>query len=58
MALTGRLGEPQPVLDLLHEHDGLIILGDPGAGKTTFLKVLALNLALGRGADLGLDHRP
>jgi len=55
--LTGRLGEPQPVLDLLHEHDGLIILGDPGAGKTTFLKVLALRLALGEGEALGLGHR-
>jgi formylglycine-generating enzyme required for sulfatase activity len=55
--LTGRLGEPQPVLDLLHRHDGLIILGDPGAGKTTFLKVLALRLALGEGDALGLGHR-
>jgi formylglycine-generating enzyme required for sulfatase activity len=56
-ALTGRLGDPQPVLDLLQKHDGLIILGDPGAGKTTFLKVLALNLALGQGEALGLNHR-
>ena len=56
-ALTGRLGEPQPVLDLLQAHDGLIILGDPGAGKTTFLKVLALRLALGEGEALGLNHR-
>ncbi|MEZ4768463.1 MAG: hypothetical protein R2844_08550 [Caldilineales bacterium] len=47
LALAGRLGEPVPVLDLLGRHDGLIILGDPGAGKTTFLKVLALQLALG-----------
>jgi formylglycine-generating enzyme required for sulfatase activity len=45
------------VLDLLQKHDGLIILGDPGAGKTTFLKVLALNLALGQGEALGLNHR-
>jgi formylglycine-generating enzyme required for sulfatase activity len=56
-ALTGRLGEPEPVLDLLHRHDGLIILGDPGAGKTTFLKVLALRLAVGEGESLGLGHR-
>jgi formylglycine-generating enzyme required for sulfatase activity len=57
LALTGRLGKPQPVLDLLRQHDGLIILGDPGAGKTTFLKVLALRLALGEGEAMGLGHR-
>jgi formylglycine-generating enzyme required for sulfatase activity len=44
-----RLGEPRPVLDLAEESDGLIILGDPGAGKTTFLKRLALDLALDSG---------
>jgi formylglycine-generating enzyme required for sulfatase activity len=54
---TKRLGEPQPVLDLLHQHDSLVILGDPGAGKTTFLKVLALRLAVGKGESLGLGHR-
>ncbi|MEA3351524.1 MAG: SUMF1/EgtB/PvdO family nonheme iron enzyme [Chloroflexota bacterium] len=52
-----RLSEPQPVLDLLQEHDGLIILGDPGAGKTTFLKYVALSLAVGKSADLGLGER-
>jgi hypothetical protein len=56
-ALAGRLGEPQPALDLLQKHDGLIILGDPGAGKTTFLKMLALRLALGEGEALGLGDR-
>ena len=56
-ALTGRLGKPQPVLELVQAHDGLIILGDPGAGKTTFLKMLALRLALGEGEGLGLNHR-
>jgi len=48
------LSEPQPVLDLLRENDGLIILGDPGAGKTTFLKYLALKLARGEEEELGL----
>ncbi len=52
-----RLGEPEPLLDILREKDGVIILGDPGAGKTTFLKFLALELAHGQGAELGLDGR-
>ncbi len=56
-ALTGRLSEPQPVLDLLRRHDGMVILGDPGAGKTTFLKFVALHLALGEGQRLGLGDR-
>ena len=41
---AARLGEPGPVLELLRQHDGLVVLGDPGAGKTTFLKYLALRL--------------
>ncbi len=52
-----RMSEPVAVLDLLEKHAGLIILGDPGAGKTTFLKFLALKLALGQGADLNLGER-
>ena len=52
-----RLSEPQPVLDLLQKHAGLILLGDPGAGKTTFLKFLALQLAFGQGETLGLGTR-
>ena len=57
LALAGRLGEPRPVLALLAQHSGLILLGDPGAGKTTFLKFLALQLALGRGEQLGIGER-
>ncbi|MCB0205847.1 MAG: SUMF1/EgtB/PvdO family nonheme iron enzyme, partial [Anaerolineae bacterium] len=57
LALSSRLGEPIPVLDLLAKNEGLIVLGDPGAGKTTFLKVLALQLALGRGERLGIGER-
>ena len=56
-ALGEHLSEPQPVLDLLQENGCLIILGDPGAGKTTFLKYLALKLAVGEGKDLGVDTR-
>lgn len=53
----GRLGEPQPVINLLRDHNGLIVLGDPGAGKTTLLKFLALQLALGQGEAIGLGNR-
>ncbi|NJN95805.1 MAG: NACHT domain-containing protein, partial [Anaerolineales bacterium] len=56
-AMGQRLSEPQPVLELLQQQPGLIILGDPGAGKTTFLKFLALQLATGQGEALGLGHR-
>ncbi len=56
-AMGERLSEPQPLLDLLKRFDGLIILGDPGAGKTTFLKYLALSLAAGEGEQLGLAKR-
>ncbi|NOZ28400.1 MAG: NACHT domain-containing protein [Chloroflexi bacterium] len=55
-AMGQRLSEPQPVLNLMQENDGLIVLGDPGAGKTTFLKYLTLMLAQGRAEDL--DMRP
>ncbi len=51
------LGETWDILELLHQHNGLILLGDPGAGKTTVLKFLALKLALGEGRELGLGDR-
>lgn len=56
-ALTGRLSKSQPVLELLQRQNGLIVLGDPGAGKTTFLKYLALKLAKGDSGELNLGER-
>ena len=56
-AMGRRLSEPQSLLELMQQHDGLIVLGDPGAGKTTFLKYLALRLAMGEGNALGLGAR-
>ncbi|MFL6261902.1 MAG: DUF4062 domain-containing protein, partial [Thermoanaerobaculia bacterium] len=47
-AMGEKLSKPQPVLDLLRESSGLILLGDPGSGKTTFLKSLTLELASGQ----------
>jgi len=48
------LGEPTQLIKILQTHSGVIVLGDPGAGKTTFLKYLALRLARGEGAQVGL----
>ena len=51
------MSELQPVLKILQKQAGLVILGDPGSGKTTFLKYLTLMLASGKGDELGLGER-
>lgn len=56
-AMGHHLSEPRSVLDLVRQYDGLIILGDPGSGKTTFLKYVALRLALREEELLGLGQR-
>lgn len=50
-----RFGHPVSLLDVIQKHSGVIVLGDPGAGKTTFVKYLALRLARGEGKQIGLD---
>lgn len=52
-----RVGQPVDALELLRKAPGLVVLGDPGAGKSTFLKYLALSLARGEGERLGLGVR-
>jgi formylglycine-generating enzyme required for sulfatase activity len=52
---TLHFGDPVPLLDVLRQYSGVVVLGDPGAGKTTFVKYLALRLARGEGKTVGLD---
>ena len=56
-AMGEKLSEPQPVLELLQKNSGLVLLGDPGSGKTTFLKSLALGLSAGLAETPGLEGR-
>lgn len=56
-AMGQRVSKPQPVLEMLEKNSGLVILGDPGSGKTTFLKFLALCLATGQSKGVGLGAR-
>ncbi|MBL8090079.1 MAG: SUMF1/EgtB/PvdO family nonheme iron enzyme [Anaerolineales bacterium] len=49
-------GDPVPLINVLKSHAGMVVLGDPGAGKTTFVKYLAIKLARGEGAEIGLNN--
>ena len=48
------LSEPVPLLELLPRYSFLIILGDPGSGKTSFLRFLALRMAMHGGREARL----
>ncbi len=46
--LMQRLQEPRSALELIRHHRALVLLGDPGSGKTTILRHLALSFAHAR----------
>ena len=48
LALGRTIGKPISGLEAVHAHQRLMVLGKPGAGKTTFLKYLAMQCVTGR----------
>ena len=46
---------PVPLHQLVRDQPFLVVLGDPGAGKSTLVKMIMLALAEGRAAELGLS---
>ncbi len=45
MVALGESAAPMPIDEALNREEALVILGDPGAGKSTLMKHLALHLA-------------
>ena len=48
LGLGRTIGKPIPGLESVQMHKRLMVLGKPGAGKTTFLKYLAMQCVTGR----------
>ena len=53
--IGGKLDDLRPVLDLLMAYPVLVILGDPGSGKSTVVRFMAYVLATGQAKQFGLD---
>ncbi|MCB1849720.1 MAG: SUMF1/EgtB/PvdO family nonheme iron enzyme [Gammaproteobacteria bacterium] len=57
--IGGRLDDLRPVLELLMTHPVLVVLGDPGSGKSTVVRFMAYLLATGQGDSFGwADYLP
>ena len=57
--LGGSLDKSRPVLELIQQHSVLVLLGDPGSGKSTLVRFLAYLLATGQGRAIAMvDYLP
>jgi formylglycine-generating enzyme required for sulfatase activity len=58
LQLLTRFQAPRTALELIRHEPALVLLGDPGSGKTTVLRHLALGFALARIAVGGPEQEP
>ena len=57
--IGGRVDEARAVLDLITEFPVLVILGDPGSGKSSIVRFLAFLMATGQGQAFAMgDYLP